>query len=717
MSRIVKWPLIVIACLIGLSAALVIWLLVFVNPNDYKPQIQSLAAAQGVTLQLQGDLSWRFFPSIAIKVSNSSAAIPTQGIDQFKFNNLELSLGLFQLLKGHVVFHSIDIDGADIIVRTLEDAGKIATAPAASVAEAARPESEKSAISLAVNAFSLADSTVRIVQPEGEQVFSDINFSVNDVNLANRSFPLSIELTAYTADKTPVAASLSTQLAVELETGKATIASLMDGSNQPLLDTARLHLTDGKFDIRFGREKKFEPLSGNFAAEFDNGKDRLAISDLHVNQANLAIKSQLTVEGLKTEPSFSGVITSNDLLLDKLLKANHIEAAAPLQQLSFSTGIAGDSSQIKLDDLQVNLDKERFTGKLNFGLNAPRSLELTLKGTGWTIPESEEESKATQATGVLTALLAPMAILEGGKGHIDIALDKLNLPEFSVANPHINLFSNGNVIQLAKLSGNVFKGGFLIQGGINLNQKIPALELTSNLTAINLQDALTALGDFSDFSGLLDLDLTLKTRGDSVEELKSNAQGQGAFTVLNPLLRNLDIEKSVCDATALVSGGGTVTRTAETANTTQLNNVTGNLLINGNVIGLRNLSTGTGNLKLAANGDLNLLNETVKVLAIGNIQGEKTSELGCSVNKRLRHVDIPIHCAGPFTGDISCKPDSNFINNLMKKAVVDELTDRLLKKNQSQPQTGDTTQQSDGEKSDTEKAKEALDALKGLFGK
>lgn len=63
-----KWLLRSALTSISLALVAVIYLLVAVDPNDYKPQIRNLAASQGLELSLDGDLSWQFLPQIGINI-------------------------------------------------------------------------------------------------------------------------------------------------------------------------------------------------------------------------------------------------------------------------------------------------------------------------------------------------------------------------------------------------------------------------------------------------------------------------------------------------------------------------------------------------------------------------------------------------------------------------------------------------------------------------
>ena len=48
--------------LVATIAMVVIVVSMIINPNDYRSQLQSIAAQSGIELQINGDMQWTFFP-------------------------------------------------------------------------------------------------------------------------------------------------------------------------------------------------------------------------------------------------------------------------------------------------------------------------------------------------------------------------------------------------------------------------------------------------------------------------------------------------------------------------------------------------------------------------------------------------------------------------------------------------------------------------------
>lgn len=159
MGTPLKWLLKSALTTITLALVAVIYLLVAVDPNDYKPQIKKLAANQGLELSLDGDLGWQFFPRLGIK------------IEQVGFSYASSASG--------------DIGQLSLAVNW----GELLKLPGSSSAEAQLP----------VGTVKIADSSIRIqtLVPEIPAIeLESINATVRNFSIQGDSFPFSFSAEA-----------------------------------------------------------------------------------------------------------------------------------------------------------------------------------------------------------------------------------------------------------------------------------------------------------------------------------------------------------------------------------------------------------------------------------------------------------------------------------------------------------------------------------------
>jgi AsmA protein len=63
LGKIFKFWITTTLSLVSLIAIGVAYVVVVFDPNNYKPEIQAQAIKQGVDLEIDGSLAWRFFRS------------------------------------------------------------------------------------------------------------------------------------------------------------------------------------------------------------------------------------------------------------------------------------------------------------------------------------------------------------------------------------------------------------------------------------------------------------------------------------------------------------------------------------------------------------------------------------------------------------------------------------------------------------------------------
>ena len=94
-----------------------------IDPNDYKSELSKLAKENQITLVIEEDLSWSFFPNLVVNLGKSS--ISGQNIPSITFKRIDFSLGWIELLTKTVSLKAITVHGADIIIREPKEAEKL----------------------------------------------------------------------------------------------------------------------------------------------------------------------------------------------------------------------------------------------------------------------------------------------------------------------------------------------------------------------------------------------------------------------------------------------------------------------------------------------------------------------------------------------------------------------------------------------------------------
>ena len=117
MGKFSKWVLRSALSLLALIAIGMAYLVLAVDPNDFKPEIKSAAASQGIDLALDGDLSWQFLPQIGVVVEQVEFA---QGsLASGKIGELSLSVSWGELLNLDLSGKRLPVGSVEIIDGTI----------------------------------------------------------------------------------------------------------------------------------------------------------------------------------------------------------------------------------------------------------------------------------------------------------------------------------------------------------------------------------------------------------------------------------------------------------------------------------------------------------------------------------------------------------------------------------------------------------------------
>ncbi len=88
--------LLILVCVLAVGS-----LVYFVDPNKMKPVItQEVLVQTGYQLHIDGDLSWSFFPRLAIKITHMTLTAPTDGQPFLDLQDVRIAADVLQLLHG-----------------------------------------------------------------------------------------------------------------------------------------------------------------------------------------------------------------------------------------------------------------------------------------------------------------------------------------------------------------------------------------------------------------------------------------------------------------------------------------------------------------------------------------------------------------------------------------------------------------------------------------
>ncbi|MGI9293273.1 MAG: AsmA family protein, partial [Pseudomonadales bacterium] len=214
MKSLLKWLVIAVLVIVLLPVVIGVVVSVFIDPNDFKPQIIALVEknTRGA-LKIDGTLGWSFFPSIGVDLNQVQFRLPEDGEKPFaNLDTVKLGVKLLPLLRAAVEADGLEVDGLrlqlkvdpkgvsnwDQIVPETE-----AAAPVAAPAEENSSEVAVAPLAIDIAKISIRNSAIHYTDQRAEggtYALNDVNFESTNINLAGKPFPLDMQFNVELGD-------------------------------------------------------------------------------------------------------------------------------------------------------------------------------------------------------------------------------------------------------------------------------------------------------------------------------------------------------------------------------------------------------------------------------------------------------------------------------------------------------------------------------------
>ncbi len=400
-----KKLLYVVAGVIGVVVIAIVALVTLVNPNQFKPLISEQAqAATGLTVNIDGDISWRFFPSLGLTVEGLSVDNPTGFDAQHMLNvdSVEVGVAVMPLFDRHLLVETAQLVNAKIAIQTLSDGSSNLdvfssqqTAPATSEQSVSQPHSSPSATepeqapwTISVEGVAITDGQVRFddAQAGTSLLLEQVNLTLNQFDFETWS-----ELTLSAKgvhNQQQFSADLSTQLWIDTALVNPQLQDLTVNAtyNDPSVSVSKLTLNLDKFSAQQWSNVVVETALNSAGQEIEAKlalEAQLSQDFTQYQLRNIGLESTVSGEAI-TLSTFNVAIPSFNFGEANLIEVNMVGSASGVnfdQQLSGQFWIDQAISAFKLDNakLRASLSGEAlpytpmamgWDGVVNYDINA-----------------------------------------------------------------------------------------------------------------------------------------------------------------------------------------------------------------------------------------------------------------------------------------------------------------------------------------------------------
>lgn len=689
-------------------------LVLLVNPNDFKPLIKEQVEAQtGRQLTIDGDIEWRFFPTIGFSIGEVALSNPDGFAtpDLVKFNNAVLDLNVRPLFQHEINIGLVTLDGASFTLHTLKNGvsnldnigpEKVNTdateaTPTETTIETVNTESTKPSTQLndwkvTLEGIALTNAEVLIQDDKAgtKMYFSDMNLSLSEFSPGEW-------------------AKLSFNLKGDLGQQKVMLDGKTDLNIAATLDAASLKQTE-------------------FTASYSDASNKFNDITFTIDQfsfdewANISLKAAGKANALNVNsnstfalyvPKALDIVRVKDFSSTNNVKGKGIPNEDVTAVIGFNSSFDLNKSYLQIEKLALSAVDTDFNGKMNVQLNDIPKVRFELRSPNIdvdallaTLPQSEAASAtAEKAPNNKTASATKVKEIEpdlSALKTLDVAgtiiIDKFKANNAKMQNVTSVFSVNRGVLKLTKFRSDLYDGAIDMSATLDARKATPTYSIKQSIKGVKVAPLLTDVMGESLIEGSGNMALNVSGKSLKPSALKQNLKGKASINFADGAVNGVNIPLLIRTTYAKIKGEKV--KGSEEAEKTDFSALTADFYLSKGNATTKNIKMVSPLLRIHGEGSANYVNETANMLIKTSIVGTLKGQGGKDIDD-LKDVTIPIRITGPWA-----KPKYKLeFDDVMQQKAKKEI-DRGIEK----------LEEKYGDKIKDEKVKEAANKLlKGLF--
>jgi AsmA protein len=688
MGKVGKWLAIGVAGVVIVVAIAAGILMALLDEDTLKAELAKVAhQSTGGELLIEGALGLSLFPELGVSVEQLRFTPKDETQALASIGTLKLGVDFMPLFSGQINVGEITLIGLRLNlergtdgVGNWENLSASEATPAATEAAADDGTSagEASAMTLAISELKIADTEISYTDLASGDSYrlSEFQLESQGVNLSGGSFPASIRFKVNTsAPQLELAVELDTQLSgdmqaqiLELQSTAATINIVGEAtSNIPL--TTKL-ATDARVDLQ---------------------KDIASLQNLQLQLEQLKLSGHVNISELSDNLKLSANLQSEQFNPRQL--ADTLQQPLPeftrdsaLTQLRFASDIEYSGNSARLNNLNIALDETQLNGSVAITNLQKQAMvvklkidQLNLDHYQVVVPEAAAGPTAkTQPGGkVVTPMpILPVDTVKALNLDANINIGKLTASGAELTDIAMKVSAKNGVVKLSPLTAKLYQGSTNFVATIDVRPQQPQWKFNGTVSKVQIAPLLKATGDIDWIEGSFDFDGQLSAQGNMQDALMRSLTGPAKFSLNNGMLRQMNLEKTVCQAIALVNSQRL---SRPFGPDTVLQNINGTLQFGDGRLTNTAFTAGLSNTTVKGSGGIGLLDNSVDYRMGIRVIGElEEIDPACEVNKRYKDVYWPLRCKGSLDDEPSklCGIDDEGMDDVIKQMAEEEIKSR-----------------------------------------
>jgi AsmA protein len=708
------------------------------DANNYKPQIiEQVENSTGRDFRIDGDIQLSVFPWIGLKVENVALG-NAEGFSAQQFASIkqvDVKVNVLPLLKKQVQINTIRLYGLDISLQVAKDKSnnwstlaqsEIEQATAVKTQENAQPEAVSEVASEAGDDSVTSDSGGLLLESlkiEGfEFVDAIIRYDDQSTNVKTTVSELNLSSSAIAFDE-PIDITFGARIE----------------NSQPAIDTRLILTTSLTFDQAFNRFSLNDFIfavvadANDFIAQQEKLEfksdinvsmedQRLTLESMQITALGVTTRGDVTVTQFLQSPFIQGEIAVQPFDARKVAQRVAVQLPAmakadALQRVALKTKIELDGEKFQANDFSLTLDSSTLSGWLHLDNISKQQLRYDLVFDHLNINDylspAAETGKANSAASAATTDSPAAAANVNGRTQASVGDEKIALPvemmrkldvrgDFRIteltAQQHqvkqflLRLKAVGGNIELSPVSMQVLQGQ--VDAAIKIDVKKATPKYTLNLEVNQVQVGpivdpflVDIMGDEPlHMKGAVDVNVAIKTTGDSVNALKQASKGKIVVDMKGTNISGFDPEYYMRSSIAkyLDSAGLGLSKQImgdyQPRKVTIFDTIHSSVKLADGKARTNDFLMSAKRVEIKANGVVDIMKNTVDVTSSIRLpRGKSTVE-------KILDEPLYVRTHGPFDAlqhDIDSKRLKKSTTKLVKKqakAQIDKETRRLEKK-------------------------------------
>jgi AsmA protein len=700
----------VAAGLIGLIVIALVLVVVFVDPNDYRDDIEKMVEQKtGRELTLSGDLKLSVFPWIALETGPASLG-DAQGFGPEPFVSIKeahVGVRLLPLLRGKVEVGSVRLDGARIRLITDEsgrdnwaDLGKSETP------QAPQPASGATEIPT-IAGLEISDAAV-VMENRKEKSRREVrDFHLKTGRLASgETFPLALDFVLDQDRSLIVKVRLAADVTADLERNTHRLAEpkidlTVSGQGYPA-DGVPVEVRAKSLDADIGKELyRLDGLAIKTTWKSDglpaagvpvalSAKDcnvnlasqTLELAGLDADAAGAHVTGSLTGAEILDAPALQGSLKLDPISLREWLPKLGIAApktadANVLKQLSFTGNVKLTKSTAEVGDIVLKLDDTTLRGMLGVADFAAKALRFDLNvdriNADRYLPPSEKAA-AKDAKAPPTEI--PVDLLRKLNARGQLSIGEAIFAGMTFTKLRLGVNAREGKVRFFPSEASMYGGQYHGDVGIDATGKVARVTLDEHVSGVNFAPLFKDLFETQRVSGKGSANIKLAGEGRTSDDLMKTLDGTVDFNVADGALEGADLWYEIRRARAVLKQQAVPARDSGPPRT-PFSALTGTGTMNDGVLKNNDLNVAMQYLKVTGQGTVDLPRNSLDYRLVTSVL--KIPREGADTEQMQDMVDaqIPVKVSGSLS-DPKVRPDvENYLKGEVKKKVEEKLKDKL----------------------------------------